>query len=162
MNQKRWAVVLGATLAMAGSAVPRVASACGGLFCSQAAPVNQAAERIIFADNGDGTVTAVIEIQYQGPSQNFSWLLPISTAPQGNEIAVASKVAFDRLQATTNPQYQLNVKVEGECAPPPPASGFDFGAGGAAAAEGGASSAGGASSGVTVEGSGVVGDFEWV
>ena len=38
------------------------AQACGGFFCSQQAPVNQAAERIVFADNGDGTITAVIQI----------------------------------------------------------------------------------------------------
>lgn len=30
---------------------PEEAVACGGFFCSQQQPVNQAAERIIFADN---------------------------------------------------------------------------------------------------------------
>ena len=52
----RCAVILGA-LALTGSLIPRSASACGGFFCSQAAPVNQAAERIVFSENGDGTVT---------------------------------------------------------------------------------------------------------
>ncbi|HTV25543.1 MAG TPA: DUF2330 domain-containing protein [Polyangiaceae bacterium] len=91
------------------------ASACGGFFCSQQQPVNQAAERIIFADNGDGTITAVIQILYQGPSENFSWLLPISTVPEGDQLGVASDIAFTRLQFATNPQFNLTQAVEGEC-----------------------------------------------
>jgi len=66
-------VVVGA-LALATNAIwASPAQACGGFFCSQAQPVNQAAERIIFSQNGDGTVTAVIQILYQGPSEHFSW-----------------------------------------------------------------------------------------
>src|SRR5450432_4710680 len=103
--------------AVAASAfMPGVASACGGFFCNQAQPVNQAAEGIIFADNGDGTVTAVIQIKYQGPSTNFSWLLPISSVPKTDaDIGVASDVAFQRLQSATNPAYSLTVQVEGTC-----------------------------------------------
>jgi hypothetical protein len=42
------------TLLGLGSLVaPRTAQACGGFFCSSASPVNQAAERIIFAQNDD-------------------------------------------------------------------------------------------------------------
>jgi MYXO-CTERM domain-containing protein len=135
------------------------AGACGGFFCSQAQPVNQAAERIIFADNGNGTVTAVIQILYEGPSENFSWLLPISTVPQDDQIAVASDLAFQRLQQATNPQYNLTTRVEGECrgvqqsngvsasSSPPPA-----GANEDSALPGG---------GVTVAASGIVGAFEW-
>src|SRR6185312_9144955 len=99
--------------ALAGLSHP--AQACGGFFCSQAQPVNQAAERIIFADNGDGTITAVIQILYEGPSKNFSWLLPISTVPEGDDLAVASDLAFTRLQAATNPQYNLTTRIEGDC-----------------------------------------------
>src|SRR5690606_1942028 len=66
------------TLAMAAgilTALPvKQASACGGFFCSQSLPVNQAAERIVFAQNQDDTVTAVIQIMYEGPSESFSWL----------------------------------------------------------------------------------------
>jgi len=158
-SHKGWKLFAGATLIAAVSATTDTSSACGGFFCSQAQPVNQAAERIVFADNGDGTVTAVIEIQYQGPSENFSWLLPISTVPQGDEIAVASKLSFDRLQARTNPLYQLTTRVEGTCDDDSEfASGGDSGF-----AEGGAPSVGGASAGgdVTVEASGLVGAFEW-
>ena len=134
------------------------ALACGGFFCSQTQPVNQAAERIVFADNGDGTVTAVIQILYDGPSQNFSWLLPISTVPEGDQIAVSSNVAFARLQSATNPSYVLNTTFEGQCKDS-----------GTRAAPGGgptiglddSGDGGGSDHGVTVAASGVVGAFEW-
>lgn len=91
------------------------AKACGGFFCDNAQPVNQAGERIIFSQNPDGTTTAVIQIQYSGPSERFAWMLPVVGSP---EISVSSNIAFQRLQAQTNPQYILNVEVEGECRTP--------------------------------------------
>lgn len=148
------------TLVGLGSLVaPRSAQACGGFFCSAASPVNQAAERIIFAQNDDGTVTAVIEIQYQGPSANFSWLLPISSVPMGDQIAVASNVAFQRLQQATNPRYSLNTRVEGSCdtRERDVRSATSDNAGGPQLALPGSSH----DSGVTVEATGVVGAFEW-
>src|SRR5450432_3955351 len=108
--------LLGLAAFAASALLPKVASACGGFFCNQAQPVNQAAEGIIFADNGDGTVTAVIQIQYQGPSKNFSWLLPISSVPKADsDIGVASNLAMQRLQTATNPSYSLTTTVEGTC-----------------------------------------------
>ncbi len=94
------------------SFAPRVAEACGGFFCSQSQPVNQAAERIIFAKNADGTVTSIVQIQYQGPSEKFSWVLPVPSIPQ---VSVSSNAAFTRLQAATNPQYRLTTTTEGVC-----------------------------------------------
>ena len=133
--------------------------ACGGFFCSAQQPVNQAAERIIFAQNGDGTVTAVIQILYQGPSENFSWLLPISTVVQEGDIGIASNLAFQRLQARTNPQYNLTTRIEGQC------DGQNAGSGGAASfPSGGPAATGGTTSsdgGVTVESKGMIGEFEW-
>lgn len=160
-NVKRaalWGTSLCAILALTPDA-----SACGGFFCSQAQPVNQAAERIVFADNGDGTVTAVIQIMYEGPSESFSWLLPISSVPEGDDIEVASDIAFQRLQASTNPNYSLTTSVEGQCRTDVPISGV----GGATSAPTavGAAGAGGMAAvddnGVTVAASGVVGSFEW-
>jgi MYXO-CTERM domain-containing protein len=139
-------------------------SACGGFFCNQSQPVNQAAERIVFADNGDGTQTAVIEIMYEGPSENFSWLLPISSVPMGDEIAVASTLAFQRLQAATNPNYTLTTSVEGTCKQPPQQTpGIGSGGTGGTASGGGTSGGlnAGPDDGVTVEASGVVGSFDW-
>ena len=151
---------LGACLAAA--LTPASAAACGGFFCDQAQPVNQAAEGIIFAQNDDGTVTAVIQIKYQGPSQSFSWLLPISSVPKSDaDIGVASNLAFQRLQTATNPNYTLTTKIEGTCRPDK--GGVLVGSAGSAAVfeEGGSGGGPDGVGGVTVEASGVVGSFEW-
>jgi MYXO-CTERM domain-containing protein len=161
MKKPIWSVMLGASMTLGSSLIAKEASACGGFFCSQAQGVNQAAERIVFANNDDGTVTAVIEIQYQGPSDEFSWLLPIPSVPMGDQIQVGSSLSFQRLQQATNPQYFLTTRVEGTCdtAPTPNGSG-----GTAAIGFPTDSAAGGQASGnhgVTVEASGLVGSFEW-
>jgi len=150
-----------------GTFFPANANACGGFFCNSAQPanqVNQAAEGIVFADNGDGTTTAVIQIQYQGPTQNFSWLLPISSVPKSDaDIGIASNLALQRLQAATNPLYTLTVRVEGTCG--------ELRSGGSGCGAASADSApANAPRGVTidpshpevvVEATGVVGAFEW-
>ncbi len=145
-----------------GSFLVDEAAACGGFFCSQQQPVNQAAERIVFAQNDDDTVTAVIQIMYEGPSESFSWLLPISTVPEADEIAVSSDIAFQRLQNFTNPRYTLTTRVEGTCRSDFASAdgGFVGVTGGVAATSGGAPVNGGGD-GVMVEASGVVGSFEW-
>lgn len=91
---------------------PQSADACGGLFCDAQQPVNQEAERIIFAKHDDGTVTAVVEIQYSGPAESFAWVLPVPGIP---EVQVSSTQALDRLQQQSNPVYTLNTMVEGQC-----------------------------------------------
>ena len=100
----------GLTLAQLASPAP--ASACGGLFCDATQPVNQEAERIIFAKNDDGTVTAVVEIMYRGPAEKFAWVLPVPGTPDVN---VSSTQALDALQQASNPLYRLNTVVEGTC-----------------------------------------------
>lgn len=132
------------------------ARACGGFFCQQQSPVDQSAENIIFVhDEQAGTVTAVIQILYQGPSEKFAWLLPIPGKP---EVGVSSNMAFQNLRGATDPQYNLTVEVEGECMdggftngglqPPSPMS-----------AAGAAEDAG---SGVTVIDQGSVGPYDYV
>jgi uncharacterized protein DUF2330 len=144
--------------------LPGTANACGGFFCNAAQPVNQAAEGIIFADNGDGTTTAVIQIQYQGPAQSFSWLLPISSVPNSDaDIGIASNLALQRLQRATNPNYTLTVRVEGTCREPE-SEGSGCGAtranaSGARGIPGTKDSPSGPE--VVVEAKGVVGAFEW-
>jgi hypothetical protein len=134
------------------------AQACGGFFCSQAQPVNQAAERILFVQNGNGTTTAVIQIEYEGPSESFSWLLPIPSVPSGKDIGVTSDVAFQRLQSATNPRYNLITRVEGRCRRVRDSSGSDD----AIAVTPSTNSAGsGNRGGVVVAASGVIGAFEW-
>ena len=70
------------------------AKACGGFFCSLQQPVDQAAERILFTKEGNEMVTHV-QIQYTGPSENFSWILPVPSVP---ELGVGSDVLFQNLR----------------------------------------------------------------
>jgi hypothetical protein len=79
------------------------ALACGGFFCSRSAPVFQAAERIIFAQEGE-RVTQIVEVMYEGPSENFSWVLPVPGIPVPD---VSSTQVFDRLDSATAPQYMF-------------------------------------------------------
>ncbi len=84
----------------------RPAHACGGLFC-RTNPVDQNAERIIFTDNGDGTVTAIIQIEYTGFDEDFSWILPLPAAIGNEDIAVPETAvnAFTELELATNPVF---------------------------------------------------------
>ena len=160
MRSIKRGALFGAVLSL-GALVPTSALACGGFFCNQSQPVNQAAESIIFADNGDGTTTAVIQIQYQGPSKSFSWLLPISSVPKAaSDIGVASNLALQRLQAATNPNYTLTTRIEGTCRQD---DRLNVGNGTNMASGGGVNlgPVSDSSGGVTVEASGVVGAFEW-
>jgi len=120
-------LALAILVATTGLTPPR-AHACGGFFCDNNQPVNQAAERIIFSQNGDGTVTAVVEILYQGPSERFAWVLPVPGTP---DVGISSATAFTRLQAQTNPVYRMNTAVEGTCREEPFPSSADAGAAGA-------------------------------
>ncbi len=149
-------VALGAAAVALGS-TPTPARACGGFFCDNSLPVNQAAERIIFAQQTDGTVTAVIQIQYSGPSEAFAWMLPVAGNP---EVAVSSDAAFQRLQGATNPSYRLNTVIEGECGGGAP-GGRSFGAGAAEDASARPPPAG-PSMEVTVVNQGAVGPYDFV
>jgi len=143
-------------LATAVTSLPTPAHACGGFFCSSANPVNQAAEQIVFSQNADGTVTAVIEIQYEGPSTHFAWLLPVAGTPK---VEVSSAQAFTALRQVSDPQYNLQTVFEDGCAQP----GFSGGiqAPSAAAGSGGTSAGDGLSGGVQVVASGAIGPYDW-
>ena len=82
------------------------AQACGGLFC-QNSPVDQNAERIIFTQNRDGTVTAIIQIQYTGFAEDFSWILPLPAAITADALEVPETAmnAFIELETNTSPRY---------------------------------------------------------
>ena len=144
--------------ALVVAAYPAPAHACGGFFCDNSQPVNQAAERIIFSQSPTGEVTAVIQIQYQGPSERFAWLLPVTGSP---EIGVSSDAAFSRLQSATNPQYMLRTTVEGTCHDP-----FDsFRGSPSGASDAGASpdsAASDAGAGISVVDAGNVGPYDYV
>lgn len=140
------------------AATPARVHACGGFFCNSSQPVNQAAERIIFSQSPTGEVTAVIQIQYQGPSERFAWLLPVTGSP---EIGVSSDAAFTRLQSATNPRYVLTTRIEGECYDPFTRDSFD-GPFAGAGSDAGASDAGSDAGSVSVVDEGSVGPYDYV
>ena len=94
------------------AAMSPCAYAFGGFWSSQSAPVHQAAEQILFVDNPDSTVTAVVRIQYAGPPQKFAWVIPVPGRPA---IGVSSNTVFERLDAATAPQYWVEVTALGTC-----------------------------------------------
>jgi hypothetical protein len=118
-------------------------SACGGLFC-QNVPVDQQAERIIFAVNPDSTITAYVQINYTGSAPDFSWVVPVPSVPK---VDVAEIATFDELSMLTSPVFIPPLMPE--CAPIPVPM--------AAMQEGDSSSAGG----VEVLASGTAGPYAY-
>lgn len=99
---KFWGPLLIGTITIVGA---ERADACGGLFCSQISPtpVDQASERIIFEVNDDLSVTATVEIKYQGNPQDFSWIVPVSGTP--DFVNVAGKDELQLLDLATAPSF---------------------------------------------------------
>jgi hypothetical protein len=82
------------------------AQACGGFFC-QNSPVDQNAERIIFGQNHDGTISTYIQIQYTGSAEDFSWILPLPhpIGPEDIEVPEDALAAFTELEVATDPVF---------------------------------------------------------
>jgi hypothetical protein len=151
----RWiAAVPGLLASTAALLTPAKVEACGGLFCNsnRAVAVNQAAEQIIFSKNPDGTVTAVIQIMYEGSATKFAWVLPVPGVPT---VAVSSDQAFAALKQQTNPSYQLQYQFA--CSQN---AGFGNPAPSAAGAAGGTADAS-TKGAVTVEASGAIGPYDY-
>lgn len=151
------AAVAGAAGLLTSPLLLEPAQACGGFWCSQANPVDQSAEQIIFIDNPDDTITAIIQISYVGPSEKFAWVLPMPGTPKPS---VSSNQAFVALQGATAPQYTLTVEVEGTCKDGNFIGGFPTEFDGAAQDAGAAPAPDGG--GVTVQDSGSVGPYDYV
>jgi hypothetical protein len=103
---KKLAITLFLTAIILAAFSTQTAAACGGLFC-QNSPVDQNAERIIFTQNRDGTVSAIIQIQYTGFAEDFSWILPIPNPITAEDIEVpeTAMTAFLELEQVTNPVF---------------------------------------------------------
>ncbi len=86
---------------------PSVALACGGFFCSQS-PVDQASERIIFAINDDGTTDMIVQIAYQGNSQDFAWVLPLAQVPDPDKLDTFPELAMMALDTGTGPTFRMH------------------------------------------------------
>lgn len=89
--------------------------ACGGFFCSTV-PVEQAAERVVFAVDEDTQTTEMhVQVQYQGAAPEFAWIVPVSSVPK---LFVSEVSLFASLGTATRPIFQLNQEEEGYCAEP--------------------------------------------
>ena len=81
------------------------ALACGGFFCNAVQPVlqpvEQNAERILFEMNGDGTITAIVEIAYSGNPSDFSWVVPVSDTPELAVVPASTLLVLDDATAPT-------------------------------------------------------------
>lgn len=100
------------TLTVAGLlAAPGAALACGGVFCNATQPVNQAAERILFAKDG-GTVHMHVQIRYQGPPTEFAWLLP---APPDVKTKLSSEQLFTQLDGQFGPLFNIVQEFDENC-----------------------------------------------
>jgi len=89
-------------LALVASSLPNTSHACGGFFC-QTVPINQAAEQIVFRQEGN-SVTAMVRIQYSGNAEDFSWVVPVPNTP---EISIGSDTTFNDLDFATQPRFNL-------------------------------------------------------
>lgn len=95
--------------------IPGIVFACGGLFGtpdSEIGKIKQHAEKIVFIKNTDGTLSTIVQIQYEGSPQDFTWILPVPGIP---EISLSSNIALEKLQYATNPSYSLGNHIEGKC-----------------------------------------------
>ena len=94
------------------------ADACGGLFCAQTSPspVDQQAERVLFEVNPDLSVTATVEVKYDGDPSAFSWIIPVSDTP--SFVATGSASVFQLLDAATRPAFIPPQQDFSECPSP--------------------------------------------
>ena len=99
-------MLAGVVLAFLGLVTAKSVLACGGFFCIDT-PVDQNAERIIFAQNRDGTVSAYVQIEYTGSAPDFSWILPLPEAIDASDIEVPedAMAAFSELEIATDPVF---------------------------------------------------------
>ncbi|MCB9675034.1 MAG: DUF2330 domain-containing protein [Alphaproteobacteria bacterium] len=92
------------------------AHACGGFFCNNSAPVVQKAERIVFAvDEDAGFVETHVQVEYEGPSEEFAWIVPVQAAP---ELFLSTDVLFDTVGFQLQPVHQMVRVDEGRCREP--------------------------------------------
>jgi hypothetical protein len=103
-------------VALALALTPR-ANACGGMFCNAAQPVEQAAERIVFAWAEDdacpeGLVTVEVQISYVGEAADFGWVVPVPDVP---ELFASTDVLFTALANPTVPTFSIQQESYGTC-----------------------------------------------
>ena len=91
----------------------RGALACGGFFCNNAFPIDQAAEQIVFGiDEDAGEVTVHVGITYAGESGDFAWVVPVPSEP---DLFVSSDALLSTIEALTRPTFSLAYDQTGSC-----------------------------------------------
>ncbi len=89
--------------------VAQPARACGGTFCTVAAPVDQAAERVVFAvDEAAGTTDMIVQVQYEGAAAEFAWVVPLSVVPVDGSIDTFPQEGLDLLAGATAPTFRFS------------------------------------------------------
>lgn len=103
-----------AVLIVLGLPSAQPALACGGFFFCTNSPVDQNAKRIIFTQNGDGTVSAYVQIEYTGSAPDFSWILPLPAAIGVEDVEAPedAMAAFRELEIATDPVFWLPPEPE--------------------------------------------------
>jgi MYXO-CTERM domain-containing protein len=99
---------------MAATTASRPARACGGFFCDNVQPVVQEGERILFVvDRANERIDVVVNIQYQGDTSEFAWILPLSAPP--TDVRVVPSRVFGVFDQQTAPQFRATFEREGAC-----------------------------------------------
>ncbi len=96
-------------LALSLTLIPSPALACGGMFCDAVQPVDQSAERIVFAwaeddECPDGVITVEVQISYTGDADDFAWVVPVPEIP---DLFVSNDALFTVLANATIPSFTL-------------------------------------------------------
>ena len=82
---------------------PAPVEACGGFFCGQT-PVDQNAERVIFAvDQAGGTTEMIVQIGFQGNASDFAWVVPLGSVPVEGSLRTFPQAAMTALDANSAP-----------------------------------------------------------
>jgi hypothetical protein len=84
------------------------AAACGGFFCEPNRSVVQSGEAIVFGVK-DRHVSMHVLINYEGPAEDFSWLLPVMFEPT---LTTSSIPFFQRMFTQTLPQFRFTVNSQ--------------------------------------------------
>lgn len=73
----------------------------------QNSPIDQNAERIIFTQNRNGTISAYVQFEYTGSAPDFSWILPIPEpiGPENLAVPEDAMAAFSELEVATDPVF---------------------------------------------------------
>ena len=90
------------------------AEACGGLFIHENSnqPVNQVAENILFALEPDTGLQMHVSLHYEGPPEEFSWLLPV---PRGTTFGLSRTELFRALDQNYQPTFNLQTTKPQSC-----------------------------------------------